>query len=93
MELLRRRCVTYLFGTKAIRPYQVLYVVVAFLGVIGVGDVVWTCSDIANALMAVPNIIVVLALSGVIARETKHYLWQGNLDEVTRDEIPVVASK
>lgn len=87
------RCVTYLFGTKAIRPYQVLYVVVAFLGVIGVGDVVWTCSDIANALMAVPNIIVVLALSGVIARETKHYLWQGNLDEVTRDEIPVVASK
>lgn len=87
------RCITYLFGTKAIRPYQVIYVAVAFLGVIGVGDMVWTCSDIANALMAIPNIIVVLALSGIIARETKHYVWQGNLDETNDDEIPVVATK
>ena len=87
------RAITYLFGSKAIRPYQVLYVVVAFLGVIGVGDVVWTCSDIANALMAVPNIIVVLLLSGVIARETKHYVWDGNLDEEYTEEIPIVETK
>ncbi|MEG1197573.1 MAG: sodium:alanine symporter family protein, partial [Raoultibacter sp.] len=64
------RCVTYLFGKRAIRPYQVLYVAVAFLGAIGVGDMVWLISDIGNALMAIPNIIVVLALSGMIARET-----------------------
>lgn len=87
------RCVTYLFGAKAIRPYQVVYVIVAFLGVIGVGDMVWTCSDIANALMAIPNIIVVLALSGIIAKETKHYVWKGNLDEVNDEEIPVVITK
>ncbi len=87
------RCVTYLLGSKAIRPYQVVYVIVAFLGVIGVGDMVWTCSDIANALMAIPNIIVVLALSGIIAKETKHYVWRGNLDEVSKEEIPVVAAK
>lgn len=87
------RCITYLFGTKAIRPYQVVYVIVAFLGVMGVGDVVWTCSDIANALMAIPNIIVVLALSGVIARETKRYVWKGNLDEVNTAEVPVVQTK
>ncbi len=87
------RAVTYLFGSKAIRPYQIIYVAVAFLGVIGVGDVVWTCSDIANALMAVPNIIVVLLLSGIVARETKHYVWDGNLDEECTDEIPVVATK
>lgn len=87
------RAVTYLFGTKAIRPYQIIYVAVAFLGVIGVGDVVWTCSDIANALMAVPNIIVVLLLSGIVARETKHYVWEGNLDEECTDEIPVVKTK
>lgn len=87
------RCVTYLLGSKAIRPYQVIYVIVAFLGVIGVGDMVWTCSDIANALMAIPNIIVVLALSGIIAKETKHYVWRGNLDEVSKEEIPVVAAK
>ena len=87
------RCITYLLGSKAIRPYQVIYVIVAFLGVIGVGDMVWTCSDIANALMAIPNIIVVLALSGIIAKETKHYVWRGNLDEVSKEEIPVVAAK
>lgn len=87
------RCVAYLFGPKAIRPYQVLYVVVAFLGVIGVGDMVWTCSDIANALMVIPNIIVVLALSGLIARETKHYVWDDNLDEASNDTIPIVKTK
>ena len=93
------RCVTYLFGKRAIRPYQVLYVVVAFLGAIGVGEVVWTVSDITNALMAIPNIIMVLLLSGLIAKETRHYLanldekdtghyvYEGNLDE--RDEAPI----
>ena len=81
------RCVTYLFGKRAIRPYQVLYVVVAFLGAIGVGEVVWTVSDITNALMAIPNIIMVLLLSGLIAKETKHYVYEHNLDE--RDETPI----
>ena len=46
-----------------------------------------------NALMAVPNIIVVLMLSGLIARETKHYVWDKNLDEVDETPIPVLASK
>lgn len=87
------RCATYLFGSKAIRPYQVLYVVVGFLGAIGVGDVVWTISDIGNALMAIPNIIMVLLLSGLIARETKHYVYEGNLDEEFEEEIPVVSTK
>ena len=87
------RCVTYLFGKKAIRPYQIVYVAIAFLGAIGVGDLVWTCSDIANALMVIPNIIAVLLLSGMIARETKHYVWDGNLDERCNDEIPVFEDK
>ncbi len=87
------RCVTYLLGKHAIRPYQVLYVLIAFLGAIGVGDFVWTISDITNALMAVPNIIVVLLLSGMIARETKHYVWDKNLDETDETPIPVIESK
>ncbi|MEG0071249.1 MAG: amino acid carrier protein [Raoultibacter sp.] len=87
------RCITYLFGKRAIRPYQVLYVAVAFLGAIGIGDVVWVISDIGNALMAIPNIIVVLALSGLIARETKHYVYEGHLDEADSTPIPVVDSK
>ena len=51
------------------------------------GEVVWTVSDITNALMAIPNIIMVLLLSGLIAKETRHYVYEGNLDE--RDEAPI----
>ena len=87
------RCAAYLFGKRGVRPYQALYVVVAFLGAVGVGDVVWTVSDITNALMAVPNIVVVLLLSGMIARETRHYVWEGNLDEADSAPIPVVEGK
>ncbi|WP_369809428.1 alanine/glycine:cation symporter family protein [uncultured Adlercreutzia sp.] len=86
------RCVTYLFGKRAIRPYQVLYVVVAFLGAIGVGDVVWTISDIGNALMAIPNIIAILLLSGMIARETRHFVYDDHLDEVADEPVPRVES-
>ena len=70
-----------------------MYVIVAFLGAIGVGNVVWTISDIGNALMAIPNIIAILLLSGLISRETKHYVYDDNLDEEDDREIPVVASK
>lgn len=87
------RCVTYLFGRKAGIPYQVIYVAVAFLGAIGVGDVVWTISDIGNALMAIPNIIAILLLSGLICKETKHYVFEDNLDEIYDEPIPTVASK
>ena len=87
------RCITYLFGKRAIIPYQIVYVIVAFLGAVGVGDVVWTISDITNALMAVPNIIMVLLLSGLIARETKHYVYDHNLAERDDTPIPRVESK
>ena len=84
------RCVAYLFGPKGIKPYQVVYVAVAFLGAIGVGDVVWTISDIGNALMAIPNIIVILLLSGMIARETKHFVYDHHLDEEYAEPVPTV---
>lgn len=84
------RCVTYLFGTRAIKGYQVIYIVMGFLGAIGVGDVVWTVSDIGNALMAIPNVILVLALSGMVSRETKHYVFDGHLDDEYPDPIPHV---
>ena len=67
-----------------------IYVAVAFFGAIGVGDVVWTISDIGNALMAIPNIIVILLLSGMIARETKHYVYDGHLDEEYAEPVPRV---
>ena len=87
------RCVTYLLGRRAILPYQVAYVAVAFLGAVGVGDVVWTVSDIGNALMALPNIVAILLLSGLIARETRHYIYDDHLDEVCERPIPVLEGK
>ena len=87
------RCAAYLFGKRGVRPYQVVYVLVAFLGAIGIGDTVWLISDIGNALMAIPNILVVLALSGLVARETKHYVYDGNIDEPSGEGIPVIMSK
>ena len=87
------RCVTYLFGKSAIMPYQVIYVIVAFLGTIGVSGFVWNISDMTNALMAIPNIIAVLGLSTIIARETKYYVFDGNLDELDETEIPLFEDK
>ena len=87
------RCCAYLFGKRGVRPYQIIYVLVAFLGAIGVGDSVWLVSDIGNALMAIPNIVVVLALSGLVARETKHFVYDGNVDEPSGDDIPTIMSK
>lgn len=87
------RCITYLLGKRAIKPYLVLYVAMAFLGAIGVGDMVWMVSDIGNALMAIPNIIMVLALSGMIARETKHYVYKNHLDQEDATPIPQLESK
>ena len=87
------RCVTYLFGKKAIPVYRIVYVVVGFLGAMGVGSLVWTISDIGNALMAIPNIIMILLLSGQIAKETKHYLYEDNLGEVFDEPIPTVETK
>ncbi len=87
------RCVTYLFGKRANAPYQVIYIAIAFLGALGIGGLAWTISDITNALMAIPNIVCVLLLSGVIARETKHYVYDHNLDERDEEPIPQLDTK
>ncbi len=87
------RCITYLFGKNAIRPYQILFIFICFLGAIGVSGFVWDISDMTNALMAIPNLIAVLGLSSLIAHETKHYIHQNNLDEVDNTPIPIEEAK
>ena len=82
------RCAQYLWGKKAILPYKILFVSVVVVGPVLALDLVWTIADILNALMAIPNLIAVLLLSGVIAKETKYYL--SHLDEVDTTEIPSV---
>jgi AGCS family alanine or glycine:cation symporter len=87
------RAVMYLFGNKGIRPYQLVFLLFVFWGCIGGGDLVWNISDITNALMAIPNCIAVLALGGVIAAGTKHYVYGGNLEEVDETPIPTIERK
>ena len=82
------RCCEYLFGKRGMLPYKILFIAVIVIGPVLSLDLVWTIANILNALMAVPNLIAVLLLSGVIARETRHYL--KNLDEIDPTEIPVV---
>ena len=87
------RCITYLFGKHAIRPYQIVFIFICFLGAIGVSGFVWDISDMTNALMAIPNLIAVLGLSALIARETKHYVYDDNLDEIDETPIPIEETK
>ncbi|WP_130870341.1 alanine/glycine:cation symporter family protein [Intestinimonas massiliensis (ex Afouda et al. 2020)] len=82
------RCAQYLWGKKAILVYKIVFVAIVVVGPVLALDLVWTIADILNAFMAIPNLIAVLLLSGVIAKETRHYL--KNLDEVDKTEIPQV---
>ncbi len=70
------KAVEYLAGIKAIIPYRILWVIFVFIGATVPLGVVWTFSDILNGLMAVPNLIALLLLSGVIASETRKYINQ-----------------
>lgn len=69
------KAVQYLFGTKASRPYQWLWVGAVMLGSVASLPAVWSFADVANACMAVPNLVSLIALSGVIVAETRQYLW------------------
>ncbi len=75
------KAVEYLVGTKAVVPYRVLWVTMIMVGSVTELSVVWNFADIANALMALPNLFALLALSGVIVQETRRYLWEGELDQ------------
>ncbi|RBP45235.1 AGCS family alanine or glycine:cation symporter [Roseimicrobium gellanilyticum] len=61
----------YLFGTRAVFPYRILWVLAVLVGSVHKDQLVWDFADIANAFMALPNIIALLALSGIAARETR----------------------
>jgi AGCS family alanine or glycine:cation symporter len=80
----------YLLGVKSNYPYRVIYVIFTFLGTAVSLDIVWNIADSLNALMALPNVIAVLLLSGVIAKETKKYLDGNHIDDPDTDPIPLL---
>jgi AGCS family alanine or glycine:cation symporter len=65
---------SYLFGRRAVLPYRLLFVAASFAGTIYTLDFVWLFSDVMNGLMALPNLVGLVLLSGVAARETRDYL-------------------
>lgn len=67
------KSVEYLLGVRAVLPYRVVYVLLAFCGTVWKLEPVWKISDVMNGLMALPNLIGLLLLSGVIARTTRDY--------------------
>jgi AGCS family alanine or glycine:cation symporter len=78
------KALEYLLGKHGIvgrKIYRTLWILATFGGSLCSIDLVWNVGDLTNALMAIPNLICLVLLSGVLVRETRHYLWEDNLDE------------
>jgi AGCS family alanine or glycine:cation symporter len=67
------RCAEYLFGVQAIQPFRILWVIAIPIGAMGNLGMVWTIADILNGLMAIPNLIALLALSPIIFHLTRQH--------------------
>ena len=83
--------VNYIEHRRSNRFYRILYIVALFFGSIINLDIIWNIADCMNALMAIPNLVALLLLSGVAARETKKYLWSNRLDEQMDERQPLSA--
>ena len=78
------RCVEYLIGVKAILPYRIIFIILVACGPFLKLEAIWILADIVNGLMAIPNLIALLALSGVVVAEPK--LYQQHLKETKAKE-------
>lgn len=68
------KCLEYLLGARAIFPYRLAFCAAVFVGAIARNDLAWELADAMNALMALPNLVGLLALHRVVAEETQSYL-------------------
>jgi len=79
------KAVQYLIGTEAIRPYRWLWVAAVFVGATVPLPIVWDFADIANGLMAMPNLFALLMLRQVVVDETRTALWEPGAAAKTLD--------
>lgn len=84
------KAIEYLAGKKTIYAYRCIWVVLVFVGAVVDLSLVWNIADGTNALMAIPNLISLLLLSGVVVAETRKYLWSNRLDDYDNSEIPEI---
>jgi AGCS family alanine or glycine:cation symporter len=82
------KCCEYLFGVKAIFPYRIIFTLVVLAGVAIPIEMVWTLADIANAFMALPNLIGIVALAAVVAQQTNIFF-----EKIKREEISTLPIK
>ena len=75
------KAVEYLSGKKLMLTYRVVYILSVFFGSIINLTLVWNIADCMNALMAIPNLLSLLFLNGVLVHETRKYLWRDRLDK------------
>ncbi len=75
------RTVEYLKGKRWTHLYRMLYIISVFFGSIANLSIVWNAADCMNALMAIPNLLSLLFLNGIIVHETRKYLWRGRLNK------------
>lgn len=68
------RCMEYLVGTKGIMPYRIIFIILVGCGAFLKLEAIWILADIVNGLMAIPNLIALLGLSGVVVAETRKYM-------------------
>ena len=68
------RAVIYLAGTRGVLPYRIVFILLIACGVFLKLEAIWILADIVNGLMAIPNLIALLALTSVVVAETKDYL-------------------
>ena len=80
------RAVEYLKGKQWVKGYRIAYIAAVFLGSVMNLAVVWNLADCMNALMAIPNLLSLLLLSGVLIHETRKYLWRDRLDAIDNSQ-------
>lgn len=85
-EFYGERAMEYLCGSRWTKPYRVLYIIAVFVGSVMSLSIVWNLADCMNALMAIPNLLSLIFLSGVLVSETRKYLWRGQLDSDMDEE-------
>ncbi|MEN1729541.1 MAG: alanine:cation symporter family protein, partial [Pseudomonadota bacterium] len=66
----------YLFGRRVVLPYRLIFLAFVFMGSVGALELVWDVADTLNGLMAAPNLIALVLLGGVMAKEKLDYFNQ-----------------
>ena len=72
------KCAEFIFGSKIIIPYRVLWIIIIPIGAATELNLIWLIADIMNGLMALPNLIALILLSPIVFSKTKQFIQNSN---------------